>query len=374
MRGHIRKYKGRWAGVVELERDPVTGKRRQKWVYADTKRECEAKVNELIHMIETGTYMEPCRMTVAEYLRHWLKIHSPNLAQNTIDGYRVTVEKHIIPELGSIPLAKLNVVHLQSFYAKEQSKYSGRTAQLTHRILRKALDNAVKSQLIQKNPADLVDPPKPKKYKAKVYDEKQYLELLKAVEGTEHELPIVLAGGLGLRRGEIFGLRWSDVNFKKGVITIEQQLIPNSKGLIFKQPKTEDSIRTIDVPDYIMSLLKREKRKQNENKLFFGQDYKDYDLVCCKPNGEPINPGTYSNKFIKLLKRLNFEHIRFHDLRHFNATIMLKYNVPIKVASKRLGHSTTAITQDIYQHVLTDMDREASRKLNDALFNNLGNR
>ncbi|MBO8183643.1 MAG: tyrosine-type recombinase/integrase [Archaeoglobus sp.] len=368
MRGHIRKYKGRWAGVVELPRDPATGKRRQKWIYGDTKKEVEAKVNKLIHQIETGTYMEVTNMTVADYLREWLKNHRVNLSILTAEGYERYIEKHIIPEIGSIQLIKLNPMHIQGLYTKKLEVLSGKSVLQMHRILRKALNTALKSQIIPRNPADAVDPPKAEKYKIKVYDEEKFTELLNAVEGTDDEVPIVLAGGLGMRRGEVFGLRWSDVSFQKGTITVEQQLLPTKEGLIFKKPKTEDSIRTIEVPDYILSILKRHQKRQTENKLFFGPEYKDYNLVCCKPNGEPINPSTYSHIFARILKKHGLEHIRFHDLRHFNATIMLKYNVPVKVASKRLGHSTTAITQDIYQHVLTDMDKEAAEKLNNALF------
>lgn len=371
LRGHIRRYRGRWAGVVELERDPITGKRRQKWVYADTKKECEVKVAELIYKIENGTYFEPTKMTVAEYLRHWIKIHSPNITQSTIDDYNGVIENHLIPELGSIPLARLNPLHLQEFYAKKQEKYSGRTVQKIHRILRKALDGAIKTQLIKQNPADLVDTPKAKKYKPKVYDEEQFFKLLAAAEGTEHKIPILLAGGLGMRRGEIFGLRWDNISFKYKRIVVEQQLIPTSQGLVFSTPKTDSGARAIEIPEYIIESLKQEAKEQKKNKLLFGPEYEDYNLVCCKPNGTPINPSTYSHDFADFLKENGLEHIRFHDLRHFNATVMLKHGVGIKVASRRLGHSTTAITQDIYQHVLTEMDHEAAKKINDGLFGGL---
>jgi len=372
LRGHIRRYRGRWAGVVELERDPITGKRRQKWIYADTKKECEARVAELVYKVENGTYFEPTKLTISEYLRHWIKIHSPNITQSTIDDYNGVIENHLIPSLGSIPLAKLSPLHLQEFYVNKQEKYSGRTVQNMHRILRKALDGAVRTQIINQNPADLVDAPKAKKYKPEIYDEEQFLELLKVAEGTKHEIPILLAGGLGMRRGEIFGLRWDDVSFKDQIITVEQQLVPTSKGLVFNSPKTESGARIIKVPEYIIGLLRKEQKEQMKNKMLFGPEYKDYNLVCCKPNGALIHPSGYSRDFKRLLEDNDLDHIRFHDLRHFNATVMLKCDVDIKVASKRLGHSTTAITQDIYQHVLSDIDTDAAEKINDGLFGGLG--
>lgn len=368
MRGYVRKYKNSWAGVVELGKDPGTGKRLQKWVYASTQEECQRKLNKLMYELDEGIYISPSRMTLAAYLRDWIEMHAPNIAPNTVDGYKCTIEKHIIPMLGNILLVELTPMHLQKLYASEQKKYSGRTAQLTHRILRKALSTAYKMQVIRKNPADMVDPPKAKKYRPAVYDEQEYESLVEAAAGTEHEIPIALAGGLGLRRGEILGLKWSDINFKKNIVTIQRQLIPTSEGLLLKEPKTEDSIRTLDTPQHVMDMLRRHLKNQEKNKLFFGSDYKDDNLVCCKPDGEPIHPSSYSRDFGKLLKMNDLRHIRFHDLRHFNATIMLQCDIPVKVASKRLGHSTTAITQDTYQHVLLDMDKEAARKIDEVLF------
>lgn len=369
MRGTVRKYRNSWAGVVEMGKDPATGKRMQKFVYASTEEECQKKLNKLVYELEEGIYTEPSKMTIEQYLRQWIEIHASNITQNTVDCYKVSIEKHIIPYIGKVMLTDLTAMHLQKLYASELKKYSGRTVQLTHRVLRKALSSAYKMQIIRLNPADLVDAPKAKKYKlSNLYSEKDFEALLKAASGTVHEIPIILAGGLGLRRGEVFGLRWKDVNFRSNTITVEQQLIPNSSGLTFKDPKSEDSIRTLDTPKYVIDLLKKHLKEQEKNKRFFQGEYTDYNLVCCKPNGEPIHPSYYSRIFGELLADNNLPHIRFHDLRHFNATIMLKYDVPVKVASERLGHSNTAITQDIYQHVLHDMDKEASKKIGEALF------
>jgi integrase len=369
MRGYVRKYRNSWAGVVEMGNDPGTGKRLQKWVYASTEEECQQKLNKLVYELQEGIYTEPSKMTVEQYLRQWIEMHASNITQSTIDCYKVVIEKHVVPEIGKVLLTQLTPMHLQKLYAEELKKYSGRTAQLTHRVLRKALQNAYRMQIIRQNPADLVDAPKAKKYKLdNKYDAQDFENLMDAAVGTIHEIPILLAGGLGMRRGEIFGLRWKDVNFRKNLITIEQQLIPNSAGLTFQEPKTEGSARTLDTPEYIMGLLKNHLKEQEKSKGFFQSEYADYNLVCCKPNGELINPAVYSRQFGQFLKKMNLPHIRFHDLRHFNATIMLKSDIPVKVASERLGHSNTAITQDTYQYVLDEMDQEASKKISEALF------
>lgn len=149
------------------------------------------------------------------------------------------------------------------------------------------------------------------------------------------------------------------------------QFLPTSEGLIYDDPKTYSGARVIEVPKYIMGLLRRQLKRQKENKMFFGPEYSDNNLVCCKINGNPVNPSTYNHNFADFLKDNELEHIRFHDLRHFNGTIILKYNIDVKVASKRLGHSTTSITQDIYQHVLDDIDHEAAKKIKDGLFGGL---
>lgn len=368
MRGHIRKYKGRWAGVIELDRDPVTNKRRQKWVYSDTKKECEQKVNDYIHQIENNSYIEADKATVAEYLEIWLNLRKANLAVLTYQGYERYIEKHINPEIGNLKLQKLNAMNLQTFYAKKQEKLSGKTVLQIHRILHKAFEDARTKRLIATNPASDVEAPKAKKFEMELIDKNQYLKMLKAVEGTMDEIIIVLAGGLGLRRGEVLGLKWRYVDFQKKTISIKEQLLPSKDGLVFEEPKSLGSKRTIQTPKYILKLLKKHKRNQNKDKLFFGSEYKDNDLVCCKPDGDLINPSSYSRQFKILLETNGLQHMRFHDLRHFNATMMMNYGVPEKVASTRLGHSSTAITQDLYQHVLEDKDTEAADILDQALF------
>jgi integrase len=212
-----------------------------------------------------------------------------------------------------------------------------------------------------------VTPPSVKKYRGNVYDAEDIWKLFKAVENTELELPTAISCLSGLRRGEVLGLRWSDVDLKNCTITVSQQLLNTSEGLIFCSPKSEESQRTIKVPGLLLEFLKKQRKQQMDFQSMLGELYKKNNLVCCHQDGSPLHPSTLTKKFAKVLKENNLKHIRFHDLRHSNATLMLKANIPPKVASKMLGHSTVGITMDLYSHVLESMQSEATNAI-DQLF------
>jgi integrase len=246
---------------------------------------------------------------------------------------------------------------------------SGKTLLQHHRVFRKALDYAYKMQLIGKNPADLLEAPRAKKYKAAALDAKQAKTLLNVIQNTRLEVPIHIAIACGLRRGEILGLRWNDIDFNNGTITINQNLVRAGLELVFKEPKTEKSKRTIPAPTQLMLLLREHKKKQIELQLrSYGEWNNERNLVCINSNGEPINPATFSHAFGDFLKRNNLPSIRLHDLRHTYATLMLLAKTETKIVSELLGHSTIGITADLYTHVLKDMKQEAAEKLSNELY------
>jgi len=182
------------------------------------------------------------------------------------------------------------------------------------------------------------------------------------------KLAIHLAASLGLRRGEVLGLRWDNIDFNKGIIRIEQNLIEVKCVKYFKEPKSDTSRRTIYVSDSMLSILQNYRIKQNELKKENRDIYQDYDLVVCNSRGELLKPDYLTKMFTKYLRENNLPKIRFHDLRHTNATLMLEGKVPPKIASKRLGHSSIGITMDLYSHVPDEMDREASHILEDFIY------
>ncbi|OQB54108.1 MAG: Transposase [Firmicutes bacterium ADurb.Bin146] len=377
MRGTLIKRGTMWSFVVELGRDNK-GKRKQKWYSGfKTKKEAEKKLAEVIHQIETNTFINPDKLTLEEYLKQWLSDYvEPNLTPSTIAGYKVNIEKHIIPSIGNIPLQKLQPAHVQKFYNEKirngrldgKGGLSAKSVMYIHRNLREALSYAVKQQLIMRNVADMVELPKQKKFQATFLNEEEVQELLEAFKGTYCYVPVLLGVGLGLRRGEALGLQWKDIDFDNKTIQIRRSLIPTKDGLLFHDPKTEGSKRIIVAPETIINELKAVKEKQDKDKEVMGEAYNDMDLVTCYGDGSPINPTAFGHSFIRTLAKNKLKHIRFHDLRHTNATLMLKQNIPAKVASERLGHSTIGITLDLYSHVLKEMQEEAASKIEEIIF------
>lgn len=223
-------------------------------------------------------------------------------------------------------------------------------------------------QIVIRSVADLVEVPKQKKYKAAYLNEEQIKDMFKALKDSNIYIPVLLAVGLGLRRGEALGLQWNDVDFEKQTINIVRIILYADNQVISHEPKTETSKRVIVAPSSIMAELKGHREKQNETKKIMGEVYQGNNLVSCYDDGHPYNPTTFSGLFAKALEKHKLQHIRFHDLRHTNATVILKHNIPAKVASERLGHATIGITLDLYSHVLKEMQEEAANKFDSALF------
>lgn len=377
MKGCVFKRGKTYSIIIETGRD-INGKRQQKWFSGyKTKKEAEKEMVKLLNQLETNTFINPEKITLAEYLKQWLSDYvEVNLAQKTIEGYKVNIERHIIPAIGSILLQKLQPIHIQRFYKEKlengringKGGLSAKSVIYIHRVLRKALAQAVRMQLVPRNAADAVDLPRVKPFRASFLDENQVIELLDAFRDTEIYIPVLLAVGVGLRRGEALGLQWKDIDFQNKTISISRSLLPSAKGLIFHEPKTLNSNRVVKLPQTILDELQKQKEKQDSFKAIAGNAYHDNDLITCYQNGSPINPASFSHTFARVLKRKNLQHIRFHDLRHSNATLMLKYNIPSKVASERLGHSKIGITLDLYSHVLDEMQEDAAKKLEEGLF------
>jgi len=335
MRGQIKKRVGKtgqisWQIIVPLGRDFVTGKYNKKWVTVrGTKKDAERKLAELLQQINNGMYSDPGKMTVAEYLTWWLNNHKQNLTPSTCKSYHVGIYKHIIPVIGHMPLIKLQPVHIQEMYSKDLAEgrkdnkktvgkgLSPTTVLYHHRILHKALEQTVRLQLLSRNPADYVDPPKKEKREMTVLSEQEVKVLLDAFKDSYLYMPIFLAIYTGMRMGEILALTWQDVDANRGIIQVRQNLYQRTPGEpLFKQPKTPGSRRTIDVSPMVVKTLREHKKKQAEERLAWGARYKDYGLVCCLQDGSTINPPTLSSRFRVIAQRLEL-FVTFHGLRHY---------------------------------------------------------
>jgi integrase len=285
------------------------------------------------------------------------------------------IDGHIRPALGSYMLPKLAPLHVQAFYSSALAKgrkdgkggLSSQSVVHFHRLLNKAFTQAVKWQLLARNPIQAVEPPRAERQEMRALDEDETASLLSLLGDSRLYMPVMLAVTTGLRRGEILGLRWSHVDLATGTITVVQSLEQTKEGLRFKPPKTHRSRRSIAVPPITVEALRSHRAKQAEEKLALGPTYDDHDLVCPRPGGAAWPPDMLSTAFAALVRRSDLRSFRFHDLRHSHATHLLRAGIHPKIVSERLGHSTVGITLDTYSHVLPGMQEDAVRLLDAAL-------
>jgi integrase len=376
MTGHVRKRgKRSWAIIVELDHGP-DGKRCQKWhSVKGTKKEAESRLTEILHSIETGVYVAPAKLTVEAYLEKWLETTKATIAGKTFERYREIAKRHLVPALGRLMLPRLTPLHIQAYYSHELSagrlgpKIGGLSAQTVlhhHRVLREALQQAVRWQLLARNPADAVEPPKPQRREMNAINATQMAWLLSVVTGTRFHVPILLALTTGMRRGEFLGLRWSDINLNTGTAAVRRSVEQTNEGIRFKSPKGKRG-RLISLPDITVEALGEYKQAQRAKLTELGISQGDDELVCALEDGSLWAPDTFTAQFARLAKRAGLKGIRLHDMRHSHATHLLQQGVHPKIVSERLGHSTVAITLDTYSHVLPGMQEDAAMKVDSTL-------
>lgn len=361
MRGTVSKKRDRWYICYYVGKD-ANGKWKQKWEGSwATKREAERALRARIDELESTFERKADASTVAVFLRHWLKeVCEPRLAANTVRGYRVNVENHIIPHIGNIPLNRLQPKDLQKLYDDlAAAGLSGTSIRYVHNNLHRALRYAVRSQILTKNAADFVEPPHKGSFEASVLTPEQVKALLHACSDTEAFLPVLLAVSLGLRRGEALGLQWECVDLNANTVTITRSASFRNGCIELSTTKTKNSRRTLLIPDALHDALKRAHSRQSDAARFLGAAYNPLHLVCCRLDGQPMTSCALHHLFHEALDAAALPSIRFHDLRHTNATLMLRNAVPAKIVSSMLGHSSVGITLDTYSHVITEMQEGA---------------
>lgn len=326
--------------------------------------------------MNTGAYVEPSRITLGDYLGRWLEDYArPNVAAKTFERYSEIVRLHLIPSLGHHVLSKLQPLHIQRYYSEALASgrrdgkggLSPQTVLHHHRVLREALQQGVKWLLLGRNPADAVEPPRARPREMRALNEAATARLLTAAEGTRLFIPILLAASTGMRRGEILGLRWKDVDLEGATLAVRQSLEQTAAGLSFKQPKTAKSRRVVALPAFTVEGLKQHRARQATERLALGAAYTDNGLVCPAADGAPWRPNAFSAAFVALIRKTTLQAVRFHDLRHTHATQLLRNGIHPKVVSERLGHATVGITLDVYSHVMPGMQEEAALRTDVAL-------
>ena len=379
-KGHIReRSRGSWELRYSLGTDPATGKRRTVTTSVKGKREAaERELRRLLRTIDTGEHVDPTGITVGEWLATWLAAVRSEISPKSHERYTEIVRNFLTPALGNLPITKLTAVDIQKVYNgwatggrrdRKSGGLSPRTRRHIHRILRAALFRAVKQQLIARNPADAFRKrlPKVERRELLTLSTKQSVRLLEAIKHTRAYWPTLLALTTGMRRGEVLGLRWKNVDLESAMVRVVESIEQTKSGLRFKAPKTERS-RAVTLPAFAVDALRQRQAEQAEELEMLGIGQNGDTLVCGQADGRPLQPRSLTHEFTRLIARIpELPRVRFHDLRHSHATQMLLAGIHPKVAQERLGHSTITTTLDLYSHVTDTMQSDAAARL-DAAF------
>jgi integrase len=367
-RGHgegsvYRRKDGRWAASMTLEDHS------RKYFYGETRKEVYEKLQKALHEQKQGTLLIGPQQTMKDYLEYWLEeVHKSKLRIGTYRTYRSVLNCHLLPGLGHIRLQKLISQHVQSLYSKKHTEegLSPGRIRVIHIVLHKALNHAVRVNLVARNVCDQVELPREERHKGLALTPEQAQQLLQKVHEHRLDALFTLAVTTGMRIGEILSLRWQDVDLKAGLLQVRRTVgYYGKRGFVVGEPKTDSSRRTIVLPAFLVEKLKLHRTSQLEMRLQAGLAWMDNDLVFCNKRGGFVPPQTIAYQFNKLLKDLGFSHMRIHDLRHSAATLLLSMGVSLKVVQEILGHSTISTTADIYSHTLLSMQKEAMNKMDD---------
>jgi integrase len=368
--GHVRQRKnGLWEAMITLESGKL------KSFYGKTKAEAVKKQRDALHALDRGLpLMLNERQTLGQFLPYWLDVKRPHLKVSTWMRYRVFAMNHIIPALGRVQLVKLTPQHLQHLYAtKLEDGWSTTTAHHLHTVIHGALEQAWRWGLVPRNVADLVDAPRMAKTQMHVWTPEQASSFLSTVaaSGDRQEALYVLALTTGMRQGELLALQWSDVllDGNQPSVTVRRSLEMQEHGKRqMGKPKTEAGRRRIDLSTPAVNALRTHKKRQNEERLAMGVAWDDQGLVFCNTIGRHLEPNNIKRgSFGPLKKAAGVPDIRFHDLRHTAASVLLLEGIPAKVVSEMLGHASIGITLNTYSHVLPTMQRSAAAAM-DRLF------
>jgi integrase len=352
-----RKSDGRWEGRITFDGKPFS-------VYGETRQEAQGKLELAKRQREQGIPRLDERQTVEQYLRSWLANYEATVRYDTWRRASQYVELHIIPVIGRVRLARLTAQQVQALYADRMSKgLSPSTVRHLHAVLHKALKSAERLGLVARNVASAVDAPRMRHHEMRCFSREEARRLLAETEASGDRLHALytLAVSTGMRLGELLALRWKDVDLERDVLRVTATLKRDKEDQwVWTEPKTRRSRRQIALSPVAVAALRAHRARQREERLKVGAAWSDYGLVFCTEAGTPLYGGNVYRAFKRLQARAGLPEIRFHDLRHTCATMLLAGRVNPKVVSEMLGHASVAITLDIYSHVLPDMQQDAA--------------
>jgi integrase len=374
VRGHIRRRGSKWTVVVDVCYDE-NGQRQQKWHSGFARqKDAERALTEILGRLESGTYVEPAKLTVRSFLEEeWLPAVRASLRPLTYESYVLNVSR-AVESIGSVRLQQLTPAMLNRLYGelgrkrkvdgKERAPLSPRSIRYVHTVLRHALADAVRWNRLARNVADAAEPPSAKAAKAapmQTWNAEQLRAFLDHVADDRLYAAYHLAAMTGMRRGELFGLRWRDVDLDTGRLSIVQTLVGKRE---FSEPKTDKGRRNVALDPGTVAVLHEHRKRQLEERLSWGPAYQEeHELVFSREDGSPTWPQSLSRAFERHAKQAGLPAIRFHDLRHSHATLALAAGVHPKVVSERLGHASVGITLDTYSHAIPAMQADAAAKV-----------
>jgi integrase len=353
-----------------LPRNDETGKRRQKWHSGyRTKRDADRALSDILHRLDQGNYVEPTRKTLSEFLDEWLKATRSTRWASTDDTYGRIVKSYLKPQIGSLPLRSITGATLNNLYADLLSTgrvhgkggLSPASVRYVHAVIRKALKDAVRWNLVTRNAADAADPPRIPRAQIKTWSAREVRRFLDHVKDDRLYAAHVVACTTGMRRGEVLGLHWQDIDLEHGRVSVTRSLtVVDGYKTQFTEPKTAHGRRMVALDDTTVGALRKHKQTQMLERALMGDAYEDSDLALCREDGTRLHPDAFADAFYRHAKAAGLPRIRFHDLRHTHATLALAAGVHPKVVSERLGHASVTITLDTYSHAIPAMQETAA--------------
>ncbi|MFC1914616.1 tyrosine-type recombinase/integrase [Chloroflexota bacterium] len=369
MRGYIRQ-KGKYSWQIQVYAGTGSDGKYQRHFETihGRKSDAQKRLNELLVSLEKGIFTSSGNLTLAEHLHNWLKGYvKTNCSHRTLDSHQSIIEHHLIPALGQLKLKNLNPQVIQAFYGKACETLSARSVHYHHRILSQSLKYAVRQGYIGRNPCELVDPPSWKGKAMRTLTPSEVEVLFESVKGNYYYSVIYTAVSTGLRQAELLGLRWRDIDLYMLSISVSQVLYKRGGICVFKEPKTAHSRRRVAMTPKLALYLKDYKADRESLYQQLGKQLGLDDLVFTSVSGKPIDPGVVSHTFARIAKQVGLNGVRFHDLRHTFASLMLLRGAKPKVISEALGHSSVAFTMDTYSHIIEGMQEDAMALLDEVL-------
>jgi integrase len=361
----FKRRDGRWCAALNL--GWKNGQRHRKSFYGATRDAVQQQLTAALRSHQLGFNVAPERQTVGEFLQRWLTdCVAPSTRPRTLDSYSDTVRLHLIPTIGKVPLGKLTPQHVQAMMNGKLADFSPRSVQYTHSVLSRALNRAVKWDLVPRNVCTLVSPPRVPRHQVEPLSPDDARCLLDAVKDTQHEALYSVAMALGLRKGEALGLRWQDVDLDAATLSVCHQLQAR-RGKHLTEPKSDRSRRTLPLPEFAVKALRAHRARQLQARLIAGSGWQDTGHVFTTSIGTPMDGSRVSKLFRQALAKAGLPHKRFHDLRHTAASLLLTQGVHPRVVMETLGHSQIGVTMNTYSHVMPVLQRDAADKMNAIL-------